>query len=85
MEYRGLILMIFGCSLMVSPLAIRLVQQQQAESAAPGEVLTQASANAACDAASITTRSYRLGCNRSGGGPTQRVMHGGASFVLARN
>lgn len=82
MEYRGLILIIFGCSLMVSPLAIKLVQDQQA--AAPGEVETVASANAACDSASISTRSYRIGCNRQGGG-TGRVMSGGATFVLAKN
>ena len=82
MEYRGLILIIFGCSLMVSPLSIRLVEQQQ--SAAPGQVETQASADAACDAASIATRSYRIGCTRNAG-PAQRVMHGGASFVLAKN
>ncbi len=83
MEYRGLILIIFGCSLMVSPLAIRLVLAQQA--AVPGEVETQAAADAACDAASISTQSYRIGCSRSGGGPSQRVMSGGATFVLAKN
>ena len=82
MEYRGLILMIFGCSLMVSPLAIRLAQQQQAD--VPGEVQTEGSANAACDAASIATRSYRIGCTRHNG-PAQRIMSGGATFVLARN
>lgn len=82
MEYRGLILIIFGCSLMVSPLAIRLVEQQQAD--APGQVETQASADAACDAASIATRSYRIGCTRNAG-PAQRVMNGGATFVLAKN
>lgn len=82
MEYRGLILIIFGCSLMVSPLAIKLVQEQQA--ANPSEVETVATANAACDSASITTRSYRIGCNRQGGA-NQRVMSGGASFVSARN
>lgn len=82
MEYRGLILIIFGCSLMVSPLAIRLVQQQQTD--APGQVETQAAADAACDAASIATRSYRIGCTRNTG-PAQRVMHGGAAFVLAKN
>lgn len=82
MEYRGLILIIFGCSLMVSPLAIKLVQDQQANT--PGEVETVASVNAACDSASISTRSYRIGCNRQAGG-AGRVMTGGATFVLARN
>ncbi len=82
MEYRGLILIIFGCSLIVSPMAIKLVQEHQA--ANPGEVETVASTNAACDAASISTRSYRIGCNRQGGA-SQRVMSGGAAFVTARN
>lgn len=82
MEYRGLILIIFGCSLMVSPLAIKLVQDQQ--SAAPGQVQTVASVNAACDSASISTQSYRIGCNLKAGA-SQRVMSGGATFVTARN
>lgn len=82
MEYRGLILIIFGCSLMISPLAIKLVQDQQA--ANPAEVQTVDSANAACDSASISTRSYRIGCNRQGGA-SERVMIGGASFITVRN
>lgn len=82
MEYRGLILIIFGCSLMVSPLAIKLVQDQQATSA--GQVETVGSVNAACDSASISTRSYRIGCNLHAGA-SQRVMSGGASFVTVKN
>jgi hypothetical protein len=86
MEYRGLILIVFGGSLMLSPLAIKMAQQQQAAAAAPGEVQTDAQADAACDAASIVTRSYRLGCNRdTATASTRRVMSGGAVFVTAKN
>ncbi len=86
MEHRGLILIVFGASLMMSPLAIKLAQDQQAAEAAPGEVQTDAQAAAACDAASIVTPSYRLGCNgETAQAPTRRIMAGGAMFVTAKN
>ena len=84
MEYRGLILIIFGLSLMMSPLAIKLARDRQAATQVPGEVQTQGDIAAACDAQSILTPSYRLGCNReTSNSPRRRVMAGGAMFVAA--
>jgi len=86
MQYRGLILLIFGASLIMSPLAVHLVERSQSSPPAAQQVVTQGARDAACDAASLDTPSGRLGCQRqSARTQTRRIGAGGALFVAARN
>ena len=87
MPYRGHILIIFGLSLMISPLAIRLVEARKAAeaAAAPAAVVTQGQANAACNGAAVETVIGRLGCNKDANvRETRRISSGGALFVQAK-
>ncbi len=84
MEYRGPILLVFGASLILSPLAILRWQEAQTAAQGPQMIQTQTAAQAACDAQAIETQSYRLGCIQPPKQQaTRRVMPGGAVFVSA--
>lgn len=84
MNLRGPTLLLFGASLILSPLALALAQD---EDAAPSAIRTMGAEAAACDAQSLTLPGgQRIGCNRGGAQrEAARVMPGGATFVMARN
>ncbi len=86
MTYRVHILIVFGMSLILSPLAIKLVEDRQAAAAnAPQAVLTQGQADAACNGRALETVIGRLGCNKDAEvRETRRVEAGGALFVQAK-
>ncbi len=86
MEYRGLILLIFGASLIMSPIAVHLVEQSQDKAPPTRQIVTDGARDAACDAKALDTPSGRLGCQRrSDMAQTRRIGAGGALFVAARN
>ncbi|WP_377508929.1 hypothetical protein [Octadecabacter sp. R77987] len=66
MEYRGHILLVFGLSLMLSPLAIKLVMDHEAAevaaTTAPGRLTTKGAADQECDRSTIETAIGRIGC-----------------------
>lgn len=87
MTYRGHILIIFGLSLVMSPWAIRLVEERKAAEAAarPAAVITQGQADAACNGRALETVIGRLGCNKDAEvRETRRIDSGGALFVQAK-
>lgn len=84
MEYRGHILLIFGASLLFSPLAIRLWQMQETDASAPSTVETDGASAAACDAASVDTPRRRLGCvNGTERLSSRRTMSGGGAVFIS--
>lgn len=85
MQTRGPILLIFGASLVLSPLAINMATTRQAAETAPAMIVTDGAADAACDAQAVEARSYRLGCVRSVERlSTRRTTAGGAVFISSR-
>jgi len=85
MQFRGLILIIFGGSMMLSPLAIRMANEAGSEPSGPRQIQTEGALDAACDAASVTTPMGRMGCNRNASQvTTRRIAAGGATFVTVR-
>jgi hypothetical protein len=81
MHFRGPTLIIFGLSLILSPIAIKIAETG---SGGPTEVQTRGQANAACDAAALQTVGRRLGCqNDLDGMTTRRMTTGGALFISA--
>jgi hypothetical protein len=81
MDLRGPTLIIFGMSLVLSPIAIKMIETG---STSPGSVLTQGEQAAACDANALETVGRRLGCqNDLDGMTTRRQTAGGALFVSA--
>ena len=85
MHYRGPILLVFGLSLVISPLAIRFAEGARQDT--PGRIETVGARAAACEAQSIETSSYVIGCKgRVAATDNRRTMGGGgAMFVTARN
>lgn len=80
MEYRGPILIVFGMSLVLSPLAINMATGER--SALPGQIATLT--ESACTDASILTPDTRMMCqDQRRSNVTERVMDGGAVFVSA--
>ncbi len=88
MEYRGIILIVFGLSLVASPLAIRKVQQVQSattDAEVATAIATQNQAASDCAAATISTSSYAIGCGaRTMAMDDRRTAAGSAVFVSAR-
>lgn len=82
MHYRGPILLVFGLSLLASPLAIRL--SEQARAAAPGQIETVGARAANCAAQTIRTDSYVIGCQgRTAATDNRRYMSGGGALFVA--
>ena len=81
MQFRGPTLIIFGLSLMLSPLAIQLAQSTTDDT--PSRVQTRGQIAAACDAAGLETINRRIGCNNGDAGLAGRraMANGGAVFV----
>jgi hypothetical protein len=79
-EYRGPILIVFGMSLVLSPIAINMATGKR--SALPDQIATLT--EGACNEASILSPDTKMMCqDQRGSSPTQRVMEGGAVFVSA--
>ena len=86
MQYRGPILLVFGLSLVLSPLAVQLAEQSRA--GGPGLIETLGTRQAACEAQTIKTSTYVIGCQgRQAATDNRRYMSGsgGALFVASRN
>jgi hypothetical protein len=82
MQYRGPILLIFGLSLMASPLAVRLAEE--ARSSAPGQVETMGARAANCAAQTIRTGPIVIGCEgRKAALDNRRQMGGGGALFVA--
>jgi hypothetical protein len=80
MEYRGPILIVFGMSLVLSPLAINMATGER--SALPSQISTLT--EGACTEASILSPDTKMMCqDQRSSNATQRVMEGGAVFVSA--
>lgn len=82
MSLRGPTLLLFGASLVLSPLAINLASGK----GTGGGITTVGAAEAACERASVElVGGQRIGCARDAGRrEAARQMPGGASFVVAR-
>ena len=85
MEHRGHILIVFGLSLVLTPLAIKSYQDRAAEdSVREVSIVTDGARTASCRNASVETAIGRLGCQNGGSSRTpSRTMSGGAMFVSA--
>ncbi|MCC5975217.1 MAG: hypothetical protein JJT81_14350 [Rubellimicrobium sp.] len=84
MEYRGIILLVFGASLIMSPIAVLRMQDSMAAPAPPQQITTENAARAQCDARALETTTYRIGCqNNTPQVSVRREMPGGAVFVSA--
>lgn len=82
MQYRGPILLVFGLSLIASPLAIRMAEQ--ARSGPPGQIETMGARAASCAAQTIRTGPIVIGCEaRKAALDNRRHMGGGGALFVA--
>ncbi len=85
MEYRGPILLVFGASLIMSPIAVNIGMGSGRSYHKPTYIVTDAASNTTCASASMLSLGGTPGCRASTGNvTTHRVMEGGATFVSAR-
>lgn len=81
MTYRGPILIVFALSLVASPFAIRLAQEDAPREA--GILTTMGDAQSDCDSRTFAAKTYVIGCGSiANANPhRQRMSGGGALFV----
>jgi hypothetical protein len=85
MEYRGPILLVFGLSLVISPLAIRLAAGETTASDL-AEMVSSVELDRGCAGNELHLANRGSVCaNQTAEAPRGRVMPGGAVFVSARN
>jgi len=85
MEYRGPILLVFGLSLVVSPLAIRLAAGD-ATASDLAAMVSKVELDRGCAGNELHLVNRDAVCaNGTAAAPRGRVMPGGAVFVSARN
>jgi hypothetical protein len=83
MDYRGPILLIFGATLILSPLAVKMVAEERIE--VVRIVKTETGSNRTCSAASVLDIDRSLSCRNNFGKPSPDVEStGGLASMLGQ-
>jgi hypothetical protein len=85
MEYRGPILLVFGATLVLSPIAVRMTLDEQQTTAAR-LIMTETGANKTCGATNVLNLGEDTGCRQNNReSSARRVMTGGVTLLSAGN